>query len=281
MQMRQYSACGYQEAHQRIRDVAPNVVVTMPLHNAVSTVRDSVESVIAQQGVRGRWLLLVLDDSPTGCGGELMSTVIRDIPTLVVKMRCGSAAASRNQLLRLARQSPRSDNIIVRLDSDDVLADRMTVARLQRAFRRSVFSLRCGLRRPPDALVASNLQRRGRNIVGRNVADGTLLNRHRLVERLEGMASGDLAAELPSCNVVLGPNVSLQYPRVSSAEDHWLTVGLLVRRQRYRISVDGDILHTIYSLDGAATRAARRTDAFSASRRRLLAWAKFELARSP
>lgn len=263
----------YDEVRQRVRDARPEVVIVTAVHDCAATLRRTLESALSQRGIGGRWLMLVIDDGSTDNGLASIADLARGAPVLALRTRRRGVVATRNHLLALSRCAP-SRALTIRLDGDDTFGDDTTVFRVQRAFRRSCFSLRCGLRRSPDALLASNLQTRGGIEVGRNLADGRLLEAKQLLARIEGMAQGDFSAELPSCNLVLGPAVTLDYPMVTSAEDHWFSVALLLARPRYHLAVEGDILHTAYSLAGQATAANHASRAYGESRRHLLAWAR-------
>lgn len=261
------------EAHQRLRDLAPEVVVLTALHNNAPTIRRTVESVLSQRGGDRRWLMVIVDDGSSDGGLEVALECARGAPVLALRTSRRGVVATRNRLLGLVRGNASRRPIAIRLDADDVFGDDTTLCRLERTFRRSQFSLRGGLRRAPDAILASNLQLRDGREVGRNVADGALLEPGRLLARLDGMARGDFTAELPSCNLVLGPAVDLRYPAVTSAEDHWLAVATLLSQRRYRVALAGDILHTVYTLGGRATAANHQSQAYGSSRRHLLAWA--------
>ena len=252
-----------------IREVDPEIVVVTPMHNGAETIRRAVESVVTQRDVRGKVLQLVIDDGSEDDWLSEMREAVDGRPTICFSTACRGAVAARNTALGLVRRCAPRARFIVRLDADDLLWDSTVLRRIEQAFRRSVFSVRCGLRQPGQALIGSNVQRRNGTVLPRpNLATGSLFDPDRLLDRLDGMAAGEPAAELPSCNVVFRPDVPATYPHVSSAEDHWLTVGLLLD-PRVLVHVDEDLMHSSYSLSGALTRSNQRRDAYVASRQAL------------
>ena len=252
-----------------IREVDPELVVVTPVHNSSETIRAAVESVVMQRDVRGKVLHLVIDDGSDDDWLSKLGEAVDGRPTICFSTVFGGAVFARNTALDLVRRSAPRTRFIVRLDTDDIFWDSTVLRRIEHAFRRSVFSVRCGLRRPGQVLIGSNVQRRNGTVLPRpNLATGSLLDPDRLLDRLDGMAAGEPAAELPSCNVVIGPDVPATYPNVSSAEDHWLTVGLLLD-PRVLVQVDEDLMHSSYSLSGALTRSNQRRDAYRRSRQAL------------
>jgi len=260
------------EARAAIASVDPALVIVMPLRDGAATLGPALTSIFVQEGLLGRPLVLLVDDAS---GDDWRSRVVAlrpALPVVGVTRRCGRAATARNLGLRLARESAPNLRLIVLLDAVDELYDHATLRRIERLFT-STASTRGPGRRHPEALIGGNLQRRAGVILSRpNLTDGSLLTSGGLLTRLEGMAAGQPAAELPSCNVVLGSGSRLLYPDVASGEDHWLTVRLLMGAPG-TVRVVGDLVHSVYSLAGALTAENQRGASFVASRRELLAWA--------
>ena len=257
----------------------PWILVIVPLHNNARTLARTLASIENQQDGESRLVTLIVNDGSSDnwrnvvrCGGWT-----REIWS--VSVSAGSAARCRNFGLLLARSFNPPPRFIMRLDADDELADVHTVARVERGFRQTRFSLAGGISRPADVLLCSNLQKKLGTVLPRpNLADPSLLNASALMTRLEGMAAGDATAELPSCNLVLTPQFKGWYPLVASAEDHWLTVSVLTDPS-LRVGTEPDILHTIYSLDGGLTSSNKEKPDYESSRHSLLQWAAKRVAR--
>jgi len=265
------------EARAAIAKVDPALVIVIPLRNGAATLGPALTSIFVQEGLLGRPLVLLVDDASEDDWRSRLAALRPALPVVGVTRRCGRAATARNLGLHLVRASAPNLRLIVRLDADDELYDHTTLRRIERLFT-STTSTRRHWRRDPEVLIGGNLQRRAGVILPRpNLADGSLLTSAGLLARLEGMAAGQPAAELPSCNVVLGSGCRLLYPDVASGEDHWLTVSLLTRTPG-TVRVVGDLVHSIYSLTGVLTAENQRCESFVASRRKLLAWACRRLA---
>lgn len=81
------------------------------------------------------------------------------------------------------------------------------------------------------------------------------------------MSKGIAEAELPSCNVFMTPNSLQDYPEISSAEDHFLLVRLLLSDKK--IEFAEDILLTIYNLSGNKTADNKQTEKYLNARKQL------------
>ncbi len=254
-----------------IRRADPPIVVAVGMRNQASAVGAALASIWAQRGVVGRLLVLLFDDESSDSWRPRVRDTAEPDRLLVVRGRAGSAAAARNLLLDLARRHAPRLELIVRLDADDRLYDDSALARVEAKFKRVTVSR--GHR--ASALLASNLQSRDHVVLPwPNLATSDLLDKSRLLERIAGMASGEPHAELPSCNLVLRPDVPARYPACRSAEDHWLTAALLLGSHRRAVMVDDDLMLTVYSLSGAASSGNHRKRAYLPARRALLAWAR-------
>jgi len=151
------------------------------------------------------------------------------------------------------------------LDADDVLAGPGVLFELATILQRE----------QPDALIAGNLQVRDGTVLPRpNRATADLLEPGHLVERLHRMATGDPSAELPSCNTVVRRGLSIRYPVVPSAEDHWYTATLLLEHGRLRVAVAPHLLYAIYRLRGGLTTQNQASEHYLGSRRALAAFAR-------
>lgn len=255
-----------------LREARAELVVGMPMRNAASTVLRSVASVLAQREVRGRLVLVVLDDASTDDSAAILES-LRDHPRLLlVRGQWGAAWRVRNALLEAADATP-TCRAVLRLDADDVLLHDRVLCQVERRLCTSR-SVRAGVTSAaPLALLAGNaLTAEGRPLARMNLADPGLVKKAGLGARLEGMADGDPLAELPSCNLVLRPGLGFRYAPTASAEDHWLTAQVL-HRLGARVAVESDLVYCTYSLTGAITRSNRAAHRHREARRALLdAW---------
>lgn len=256
-----------------LRTLSPSLVVGMPMRNMVRTVARAAASVLDQRGVRKRMLLVVLDDDSSDGSAESLRQFASEERIVVVRGRWGSAWAVRNAFLDGAA-SARGCELTLRLDADDVMEDSSVVASIERRFRCTPSFRGRGRRAEPMALLGGNaLVSDGRRLPRVNVPDGRLVEVCGLRDRLSAMAAGDPTAELPSCNLVLRAGAPWRYPKVTSAEDHWLTAAVLMEA-RGQVELMEDRLYCAYSLSGELTRRNRARDRHRASREQL-----FEAAR--
>ena len=238
-----------------------HVLVGMIFRDAAATIADAVDSVLAQTATDTRVSLLLVDDSSTDDWGNALGARLRDPSVYTRRIEVHSTAQARNFVLDEAQRAFRDVDYVARLDADDVMAGPTVIRDLSTILERE----------RPDALLAGNLQRLDGVILPHpNLATDELLDRERLAARLARMAAGEAAAELPSCNTVVRRELPLRYPLVTSAEDHWFTVSLLLDRPRWRVVVAPELVFAIYRLRGAATLRNQATPTYLASRRALL-----------
>ena len=149
-------------------------------------------------------------------------------------------------------------SFIGRLDADDEYASEGVLSKIESKFDDI----------KPDVLVAGNYLRLDGKIIDRvNIATSKLTNKAYLLSRLKKMSKGIAEAELPSCNVFMTPNSLQDYPEISSAEDHFLLVRLLLSDKK--IEFAEDILLTIYNLSGNKTADNKQTEKYLNARKQL------------
>ena len=155
---------------------------------------------------------------------------------------------------------------IGRLDADDEYADQTVLSKIEHIFNERKF----------DVAVAGNYLRLDGKIIDRvNIATSKLTNKAYLsnkaylLNRLKKMSKGIAEAELPSCNVFMTPNSLQDYPEISSAEDHFLLVRLLLNDKNLKIEFAEDILLTIYNLSGNKTADNKQTEKYLNARKQL------------
>ena len=118
--------------------------------------------------------------------------------------------------------------------------------------------------------MAGNYLRLDGKIIDRvNIATPKLADTPYLLNRLKQMSEGIAEAELPSCNVFMTPNSLQDYPEISSAEDHFLFVRLLLNDKNLKIEFAEDILLTIYNLSGNKTADNKQTEKYLNARKQL------------
>ena len=116
-------------------------------------------------------------------------------------------------------------------------------------------------------MVGNYLRLDGKVIDRVNRATPKLADTIYLLNRLKQMSEGIAKAELPSCNVFMTPNSLQDYPEISSAEDHFLLVRLLLSDKK--IEFAEDILLTIYNLSGNKTADNKQTEKYLNARKQL------------
>lgn len=255
----------------RDRGESVHLLVGTIFRNAAATLVDTVDSVLEQVADADlRVTLLLVDDNSTDDWRSRMGARLKSHRVHVRSVRFGSIALSRNFVLDEVERSFPDVDYVCRLDADDVLAGTDVLRTLGRV-------LQCDR---PDALFASNLQRRDGVVLPEpNRAVSELLDPHYLCERLRRMAEGDPAAELPSCNTIVRRGLTLRYPAVASAEDHWFTVSLLLD-PIVRVSMASDLVYAVYNLSGEQTRQNELSGAYLDSRRALVQGVQARIGRA-
>ena len=118
--------------------------------------------------------------------------------------------------------------------------------------------------------MAGNYLRLDGKVIDRvNRATPKLADTTYLLNRLKQMSEGIAKAELSSCNVFMTPNSLQDYPEISSAEDHFLFVRLLLNDKNLKIEFAEDILLTIYNLSGTKTADNKQTEKYLSARKQL------------
>ena len=237
-----------------------SIVIGMPLHNSAKTVKQALDSILNQRGIRRDLLVLIVNDGSSDDWEKSIQEYRDDSRILVVNVNLGRSYKVRNFILEYVRDNiPRAD-YIGRLDADDRLVDELTISKIEE---------RMDLH-DPDVIIAGNKLSMSEKILKRiNYADCRLLNSPFLEKKLNQMWRGMPEGELPSCNVFVKPSVPIRYREMDSAEDHWYTVDLLLHEDRLNIHIAEDLLYAVYSLDGNATKMNRKNGAYALSRKML------------
>ncbi|MFP4145078.1 MAG: glycosyltransferase family A protein [Phycisphaeraceae bacterium] len=241
-----------------------DVVVGVSLHNQAATLPDCLASIWAQELQGQRVGILLLDDASTDPWMETAGDLLSHPGLVLLKMRCGSAAASRNAVLDFVDAVWPCARWVARLDADDRLASSRAL------------SAACSLGDAAGAkfvLGGNGLRQGGRILARDNAASEELLRPEFVLARLKAMAKGTAENEIPSCNLLLARRAGYRYPLCTSAEDHWLVVDLLLNHPQQGVILT-EPMFAEYDLGGDLTRLNRRSDTYLASRRQLLAAAE-------
>ncbi|NUM32970.1 MAG: glycosyltransferase family 2 protein [Candidatus Brocadiae bacterium] len=250
------------------------MIIGMAVHNNASSLEASLQSVFSQEGIRGKFLLVLVNDSSIDHWQNVVNHVADKHRTVIINVEFAKAYKTRNLILWLSRKYARNLKTIVRLDADDYFFDNRTLCQIQSRFRREYFSFNCGLRRPGLALIGSNYQICNGTIQAvPNLADNKFFKRKYLLEQLEGMSIGIFKTELPSCNVVIRPEIPIFYPAITSGEDHWFTVDILTSIWKKDVMIDEELMHSVYSISGSLSGVNRKKSSYLKSRQLLLKWA--------
>lgn len=236
------------------------IAVMMPLHNNADTIRRAVLSFIEQQRTIHPSVLFIGDDASTDAWREEIADLIEQYNNIIiVKIVGGSPAKARNALAEYILEFYSNTYLMCRLDADDQLSSRNVLVEVERLFMDQDISV----------LLCGNYQLSNDKLLGQNYARRSFLDRDYMSERLRLMAEGDYTAELPSCNLCFRPHVYMPYPLEDSAEDHWLTIQMLMTIPHDNILVSEELMYCIYNVGGGATQKNRKDNTYINSRQRL------------
>ena len=236
------------------------IVINMPLKNGEKTLIKAIESVLKQTNVKREVILLIANDNSTDNSSKILSDFSNHKSIKVLNVDLSLSYLTRNYLLKYTREHYPNCVLIGRLDCDDYLHNNLVLSTIEKKFNETNF----------DVLIAGNKQIKN-NIVFEeaNIADNKLLDNEYLKLRLYNMSIGDSKAELPSCNTFVKPTVALNYPSIKSAEDHWYTTKLLLKKNELNIKIDEDFIYCVYSLDGNVTADNLNNNSYYESRKKL------------
>lgn len=236
------------------------IVIGVAIHNNKSTIRRCLESILAQKDVKRDVWILIMDDNSGDGWKNSVSDILRNEKVIVVGTKNYHAAKTRNDINSYIKTLFENVAFIGRLDADDEYADQTVLSKIEHIFNERKF----------DVAVAGNYLRLDGKIIDRvNIATPKLADMTYLLNRLKQMSKGIAEAELPSCNVFMAPNSLQDYPEISSAEDHFLLVRLLLNDKNLKIEFAEDVLLTIYNLSGNKTADNKQTEKYLNARKQL------------
>ncbi len=217
-----------------------------------------MESILAQKDVKRDVWILIADDDSNDDWKKSLGDILKNEKIVIIDVKNHHTAKTRNDINRYIKMLFDNVSFIGRLDADDEYASEDVLSKIECKFDDI----------KPDVLVAGNHLRLDGKIIGRvNIATSKLTNKAYLLSRLKKMSKGIAEAELPSCNVFMTPNSLQDYPEISSAEDHFLLVRLLLSDKK--IEFAKDILLTIYNLSGNKTADNKQTEKYLNARKQL------------
>lgn len=237
-----------------------NIVIGVAVHNNKNTLRRCLESILAQKDVKRDVWILIMDDNSGDGWKNSVSDILKNEKVVVIDTKNYHTAKTRNDINRYIKTLFENVAFIGRLDADDEYADQTVLSKIEHVFNEREF----------DVAVAGNYLRLDGKIIDRvNIATPKLADMTYLLNRLKQMSEGIAEAELPSCNVFMTPNSLQDYSEISSAEDHFLLVRLLLNDKKLKIEFAEDILLTIYNLSGNKTADNKQTEKYLNARKQL------------
>jgi glycosyltransferase, family 2 len=234
------------------------IVIGVAVHNNKNTLRRCLESILTQKDVKRDVWILIADDDSNDDWKKSLGDILKNEKIVIIDVKNHHTAKTRNDINRYIKMLFENVSFIGRLDADDEYASEDVLSKIECKFDDI----------KPDVLVAGNYLRLDGKIIDRvNIATSKLTNKTHLLSRLKKMSKGIAEAELPSCNVFMTPNSLQDYPEISSAEDHFLIVRLLLSDKK--IEFAEDILLTIYNLSGNKTADNKQTEKYLNARKQL------------
>ena len=236
------------------------IVIGVAVHNNKNTLRRCLESILAQKDVKRDVWILIADDDSNDDWKKSLGDILKNEKIVIIDVKNHHTAKTRNDINHYMKMLFENVSFIGRLDADDEYANKDVLSKIERKFDHI----------KPDVLVAGNYLRLGGKIIDRvNRATPKLADTTYLLNRLKQMSEGIAEAELPSCNLFMTPNSLQDYPEISSAEDHFLLVRLLLNDKKLKIEFAEDILLTIYNLSGNKTADNKQTEKYLNARKQL------------
>jgi hypothetical protein len=245
----------YNPVEERFKE---QIVICMPLKNAVKSTEDAVFSLLQQKGTKREIILLIGNDGSTDGSQALLKEIAFQNPNVVVlNVNFGKVSLNRNFLNDYVRENYPNCILIGRLDADDVIFSESTIRQVEKLFDEHNFDvLMCGNKQVKSGIVLN----------GENKPSENLLEDQFLLNQVFEMSQGNPKAELPSCNTFIKPTIKIEYPDKASAEDHWFTVFLLLQKEQLNILIDEQLLYCFYSLDGDVTATNKKNKDYTQSR---------------
>lgn len=236
------------------------IVIGVAIHNGRNTIRRCLTSILEQKNVNAQIWILIADDNSTDYWEETVQDLLINPQLIITKVQYRNVSKTRNHLNTYIAKYFGSVDLIGRLDCDDEYADQFVLSRIETLKRQT----------GADVIFGGNYLRQNNMIIDRvNKADKNLKDPQYLLQRLKNMADGSADSELPSCNIFLTLRSLESYPDISSAEDHFLSVRILLSPKQYNIAFAEDVLVTIYNLNGNMTANNKKKADYKKAREKL------------
>ncbi len=233
------------------------IIIIITTHNNANTIRMAIESALCQQGNFNYGILLMNDSSEDEwiCA---LDKHIYNSKVFIAQGYAGKAWKARNLAHKIALTLFPKYKWICRMDADDEFASNHVLIDVVTAIQKQ----------NPEALWAlpgNYLRVEGKMIERVNLPNKDLRDPDVLLEQLLRLKNQDATAELPSCNLWIHRDLTLSYPEIESAEDHWLVAKTLIDYQDQGCILH-DVFHTIYSLSGITTKDNRKRGIYLTAR---------------
>ena len=236
------------------------IVIGVAIHNGRNTIRRCLTSILEQKNINAQIWILIADDNSTDCWEETVEDLLINPQIIITKVQYQNVSKTRNHLNKYIAKYFGAVNLIGRLDCDDEYADQFVLSHIENLKRQT----------DADVIFAGNYLRQNNMVIDRiNKASKRLKNPQYLLQRLKSMAEGFADSELPSCNIFLTLKSLEEYPDIPSAEDHFLSVRILLSYKQYNIAFAEGVLLTIYNLDGNMTANNKKKDDYKQAREKL------------
>ena len=241
------------------------IIIGITIKNKCFSIKRALKSALKQNFYNIKWGIIILDDQSTDNWKSEIHDLIDNPHIMILSANCGSPARARNAILDFVDKYMPETKWVARLDADDKITTCKSVfsACKKGDMQYSYFIL------GSNRLVKNNVIQDSINYANPEI----LLNPVLFVQYLVSIANGNEPHEIPSCNLVLRTKTGFRYPNISSAEDHWLVVQLLLFHTN-KVAILIDPIFSDYTLDGNATLSNKQTQNWKKTRSNLAHYAQ-------
>ena len=245
------------------------IIILITCKNCINSIFRTIESIERQ--TYKNFVILVSED----ISNELMQSkkfiyYKKYIPISYWKVNFGKVYKNRNFLLTQAKQFS-NDGILVRCDSDDYFNNEYVLRDIYKNFETfNNYRKRCSI------LLGSNAQITNSKIIKFNIATSLKKITH-FLDKLACMKDAFFECELPSSNLVYKNYLGIYYPKLISAEDHFLLLKTFLYYKWIKFRVDEDLIMINYSLNGNVTNKNKKSQFYLNARNFLFEYFKRSL----
>ena len=231
------------------------IAILVTSHNSIKTIFNTLQSIHNQENCSD-YIILISDDHSNDNLNKELCMILKDLRVLYFKVTFKSVYKNRNFLLNLVYTYGYIIEIIIRCDSDDMFYDNYVLSKIEKSFFSS-----STIRKKCNFLLSGNtLYKNKKNTGNINLATNLLKDQEYLLNRLYLMSKNQPEYELPSCNFVFKKEYKLFYPKIKSAEDHFMLVDSLIKYKNNNFRIDEDFVSINYSLSGNLTLKNKKTE---------------------